>query len=295
MNDDLVEISKAEAISIQKTTLGLVDVKGAKAFMNNYQDVCKALLDKSDYQNVVINGKPKPFKKKSAWRKIATAFNISDDILEKEIIRDENHQIISATFYVIATAPNGRTGVASASCAIFDKINKKDTEQPSNFELRKRFNNAENDVITTAHTRAKSRAIADLVGMGEVSAEELGDMGVIEKPKSVSATPKKSAKSAKKSTKKTVPKKKGVKPKPAKEEEAITVEAEVVEDMSGDKPSKSMKELMEEDDNIKRAVNELREENRVVNRDSVKDGLITLMEAGAVTEEDYKNAKELLE
>lgn len=292
MNADLVEVSKAEAIATQRATLDLVDVKGAEAFMNNYQEVCKALLDKSDYQKVTINGKPKPFKKKSAWRKIATAFNISDDIFEKEIIRDDNYQIISATFYVIATAPNGRHGIGSASCAIFDKINKKDTEQPSNFELRKRFNNAENDVIATAHTRAKSRAIADLVGMGEVSAEELGDMGVIDKPKSVSATPKKTVK---KSAKKTVPKKKGVKPKPVEKDEPITVEAEVVEDMSSDKPSKSIKDLMEEDANIKKAVDELREENRTVNRDSVKDRLLTFMQGGAVTEEEYKKARELLE
>lgn len=293
MNTDLVEVSRAEAIATQKATLELVDVEGAEAFMNNYQEICKALLDKSDYQKVMINGKPKPFKKKSAWRKIATAFNISDEILEKEIIRDDNYQIISATFYVKATAPNGRSGVASASCAIFDKIKAKDVEQPSNFELRKRFNNAENDVIATAHTRAKSRAIADLVGMGEVSAEELGDMGVIEKPKQVTATPKKAVKA--KSTTKNVSKKKAVKPKKVEKEEPITVEAEVVEDMSSDKPSKSIKDLMDEDKNIKKAVDELREENRTVNRDSVKDRLLTLMEGGAVTEEDYKKAKELLE
>lgn len=291
MSGELMEVEDT-APAVSTNSFDMVDVESAAEFMENYQEVCKALLDKSDYQNVKINGKPKPFKKKSAWRKIATAFNISDEILEKEIIRDDNYQIISATFYVKATAPNGRSGVASASCAIFDKINKKDVEQPSNFELRKRFNNAENDVIATAHTRAKSRAIADLVGMGEVSAEELGDMGVIEKPKPVSATPKKAAKA--KSTTKTVSKKKGVKPKKAVKEEPITVEAEVVEDMSSDKPSKSIKDLMDEDKNIKKAVDELREENRTVNRDSVKDRLLTLMQSGAVTEEDYKNARELL-
>ncbi|MBO6274725.1 MAG: hypothetical protein J6M91_04175 [Methanobrevibacter sp.] len=64
--------------------------------------------------------------------------------------------------------------------------------------------------------------------------------------------------------------------------------------MSSDKPSKSIKDLMDEDKNIKKAVDELREENRTVNRDSVKDRLLTLMQSGAVTEEDYKNARELL-
>ena len=53
--------------------------------------------------------------------------------------------------------------------------------------------------------------------------------------------------------------------------------------------------MMDEDKNIKKAVDELREENRTVNRDSVKDRLLTLMQSGAVTEEDYKKAKELME
>ena len=39
--------------------------------------------------------------------------------------------------------------------------------------LRQRFSNPENDVRGTAHTRAKNRAISDLIGAGEVSAEEI--------------------------------------------------------------------------------------------------------------------------
>lgn len=276
----------------------LVDVESAKAFMDNYQEVCKALLDKSDYQNVEIKGKSTAFKKKSAWRKIATAFNISDEILEKEIIRDENYQIISATFAVKVTAPNGRSGIGTASCSIFDKIKNDDLEQPSNFELRKRFNNAENDVIGTAHTRAKSRAISDLVGMGEVSAEEMAEMGVIEKPKKVSVKPKANTSNLGFKAKKDEPipvqtkKVKKSKPKKApKDEDAVEVE---VIDMSG-KPSKSIKDLVDENKAIKRAVDELQEENRTVNRNSVKDRLLNLMEGGAIKEEDYKQAKELLE
>ena len=288
--NDLVEVGDNSPTI--NNSYGLVDVEGAKAFMDNYQEVCKALLDSSDFQKVKIKGKETAFKKKSAWRKIATAFNISDEVIEKEIIRDDNYQIISATFYVKATAPNGRSGIGTASCSIFDKISAKDTDQPSNFELRKRFNNAENDVISTAHTRAKSRAISDLVGMGEVSAEEMAEMGVINKPKSVSVKPKAAPKTAPKTKVKSsnlgTPKK--AKSTPKKDDEAIEVHV-----LSGDKPSKSIKELMDEDKNIKRAVQELQEENRTVNRNSVKDRLLNLMESGAVTEEDYKKAKELLE
>ena len=274
---------------------GMVDVDSAKAFMDNYQEVCKALLDKSDYQNVKINGKSTAFKKKSAWRKIATAFNISDEIIEKEIIRDDNYQIISATFSVKVTAPNGRSGIGTASCSIFDKIKNSDLEQPSNFELRKRFNNAENDVIGTAHTRAKSRAISDLVGMGEVSAEEMAEMGVIEKPKKVSVKPKKpAAKSKQKLDSAKEMNIEQIKPNHPRKSKKVDDGAIEVEVIGGDKPSKSIKDLIDENKTIKKVVDELNEENRAINRDLIQDRLTNLLEHGVVTEEEYKEAKELL-
>lgn len=281
MSSELIEVGdNSPAVN----SFEMVDVQSAKAFMDNYQEVCKALLDNSDFQKVKMNDKETAFKKKSAWRKIATAFNISDEVIKEEIIRDDDYQIISATFHVKATAPNGRSGIGVASCSIFDKINKKDKEQPSNFELRNRFNNAENDVIGTAHTRAKSRAISDLVGMGEVSAEELGEMGVIEKPKKVSVKPK----TAKPKTKPKAAKPKTT-PKPKKDDEAIEVQV-----VSGDSPSKSLKQLIDEDENIKKVVDELVEEHQTVNRFAIEERLLKWLEAGAIKEENYKKAKEVM-
>ena len=283
MSNELIEVGDT---SPAVNSFEMVDVQSAKAFMDNYQEVCKALLDNSDFQKVRMNGKETAFKKKSAWRKIATAFNISDDVIKEVIIRDDNYQIISATFHVKATAPNGRSGIGVASCSIFDKINKKDKEQPSNFELRNRFNNAENDVIGTAHTRAKSRAISDLVGMGEVSAEELGELGVIEKPKKVSVKPKTAKPKAAKPKTATKPK---ATPKPKKDDEAIEVQV-----VSGDSPSKSLKQLIDEDENIKKVVDELVEEHQTVNRFAIEERLLKWLEAGAIKEEDYKKAKEVM-
>ena len=283
MSNELIEVGDT---SPAVNSFEMVDVQSAKAFMDNYQEVCKALLDNSDFQKVRMNGKETAFKKKSAWRKIATAFNISDDVIKEVIIRDDNYQIISATFHVKATAPNGRSGIGVASCSIFDKINKKDKEQPSNFELRNRFNNAENDVIGTAHTRAKSRAISDLVGMGEVSAEELGELGVIEKPKKVSVKPKTAKPKAAKPKTATKPK---ATPKPKKDDEAIEVQV-----VSGDSPSKSLKQLIDEDEHIKKVVDELVEEHQTVNRFAIEERLLKWLEAGAIKEEDYKKAKEVM-
>lgn len=280
--NELVAVDNSTAPSLANQ-FDIVDVDGAAAFMQNYQDLVKALLEPSDYQK--INGVPK--KKKSAWRKLATAFNISDDIVEKTIIREDDHQIISAWFVVKATLPNGRYGIGVGDCSIFDKINKKDTEMPSNFELRKRFNNAEHDVLTTAHTRAKSRAIADLVGGGEVSAEELsgvnGNPSKPVKPKS----PVKPSKPKVPNNSTLGNKPKTPKPKPNENE---VIEAEIVKN---DTPS--FKEICDSNPALTLVVQELQATGRTINSGTVGDKLIDFWDIGKVTDEEYQEAKKLLE
>ena len=298
MNEsELVAVDTTSTAPSLLNQFDMVDVKHAAAVQKNFGDLVEALLDDNDYQG----GK----KKKSAWRKLARAFNISDEPITKEIIRDENHQIISAYFEVKAILPNGRSGFGVGDCSIFDKIKSSDTELPSNFELRKRFTNAEHDVIATAHTRAKSRAIADLIGAGEVSAEELE--GLSNKPKS----PKPVKPSAPKPSK---PKTKGQtstmgrKPKipPTKEEvrqkavkEGIVVEAEIVETPKGKKevltPKKSFKEICDSNPALTSVVQELQATGRTINSSTVGDKLIDFWDIGKVTDEEYQEAKKLLE
>lgn len=275
-----------------------VDVQAAEDFMNNYQELVEALLDETDYQEIYTKDGIKKSKKKSAWRKLATAFNISDDVVEKEIIRDDCQRIISARYEVIATLPNGRHGIGTGGASIFDKISKKDEVEPSPFELRQRFTNAEHDIISTAHTRAKSRAIADLIGAGEVSAEELE--GLMSKPKSKpkAVKPKVNGQSstmgAKPKSKKKAPSKKPpVKPKV--DDEAIEVEHTVVEDMSEDKPTRTLKDIIDSDKNIRFAVDELQAQNATVNRETITAKLLDLVEMGKIKTSEFNNAKALLE
>lgn len=285
MSNDIVAVEQSTA-TIQP--LQTVDVEAAKDFMNNYQDLVEALLDKSDYQPIRTADGIKKSKKKSAWRKLATAFNISDEVVEKEIIRDECHRIISARYEVMATLPNGRHGVGTGSASIYDKITKKDTKEPTPFELRQRYTNAEHDVISTAHTRAKSRAISDLIGAGEVSAEELSGLDSKPKPKPKPSKPKMNKPKA------TAPKA----PKaPAKDDGAIEVEAKevVVEDLSGDKQSMSFKDLCDSNKVITMAVNELQANELTVNRESIRNKLLDLLDMGKFSMSEYKEAKQLLE
>jgi hypothetical protein len=136
-----------------------------------YQALCEALLEPSDYQEFParekVNGQwkniVKRFKKKSAWRKLAAAFDL--DVEKREVIveRDESGQPIRARAVFRAIAPSGRFQDGDGYCSV---------EEPrfSNERSRERL---ENDLAATATTRAKNRAISDLLGTGEVSAEEM--------------------------------------------------------------------------------------------------------------------------
>lgn len=120
-----------------------------------FEELKGKILSDRDYQE--ISGKR--YIKKSGWRMFALAFNLSDELLKEDRKEYQNGKesyfVWEAT--VRATAPNGRYSEATASCASNEK----------------RFSHQEHDVRATAHTRAKNRAISDLIGGGEVSAEEV--------------------------------------------------------------------------------------------------------------------------
>ena len=288
---ELVAVDDSAAPTTLHGQFDIVDVDAASAFMDNYQELVEALLDTDeDYQG----GK----KKKSAWRKLATAFNISDCVIEKEIIREDNYQIISAFFMVKATLPNGRSCIGVGDASIFDKIRysstKKhdaDKETPSNFELRGRFTNAEHDVIATAHTRAKSRAIADLIGAGEVSAEELGEAPKKVSRKSRNEDSVSEDKPVEDKPKKTTNRRTRRRKPAVKEDEVIETKGEVREETSDS--SNSFKDI----DNyaIKKAIHRIEEGGEELSKMMIIDELYALYDLGTITIEEYYEAKELIE
>jgi hypothetical protein len=60
--------------------------------MRRYQQLLRDLLDQSDWQTEDKNGNPleRPFLKKSGWRKIARAFNLSFERVHSRVERDED-------------------------------------------------------------------------------------------------------------------------------------------------------------------------------------------------------------
>jgi hypothetical protein len=78
------------------------------------------------------------------------------------------------------------------------------------------------------------------------------------------------------------------KPKP-EVEEAIEVEAKPVTK----KPT--MKEIIDSNQSIRLAVDELQAQEVTVDRPHIQDKLLDLMDMGKITTDDYKEAKKLLE
>ena len=123
----------------------------------NYQKLKEELLNENDYQEI----QGKKCIKKSGWRKLQTAFGISDELIKEERKTQGNYFTYEATVKV--STQNGRFAFGIGSCASNER----------------RFAHIEHDVRSTAHTRAKNRAISDLIGGGEVSAEEM-DFNTVE-------------------------------------------------------------------------------------------------------------------
>ena len=119
---------------------------------NEYQALKKRIVTPEDVQ--VIQGKD--FLKKSYWRKIATFFNLQVGCVKEEHFKDEDG-ILHYLVIHRASHPNGRYSDGDGACSSDEK------------GLPKTFHNTR----AIAMTRSWNRAVSNLVGGGEVSAEEI--------------------------------------------------------------------------------------------------------------------------
>ena len=142
-----------QPIVAQENSISTVNVEQALEEWNAYQTITERMLDETDYQKI----KGRMYKKKSAWRKYARAFNINTEIIKEDVIKTDKGRVIEATFVVRATLPTGRYADGWGNCSRFEKNRA----------------NPNHDIPATAMTRATNRAIADLIGAGEVTADEM--------------------------------------------------------------------------------------------------------------------------
>jgi hypothetical protein len=123
----------------------LLDADAAKAAIAAYEQLKTAIVQPSDVQRI----QGRDFLKKSFWL----------DLVSESRGFDEGGKLFYSVLYR-ATAPNGRAMIGDGYCSTAEAG---------------RGGWPEHNVRATAHTRAKNRAISDLVGGGEVSAEEMQD------------------------------------------------------------------------------------------------------------------------
>ena len=100
----------------------------------------------------------KDLEKKSGWQKLARAFNADTEIVDRDLLRTSTGRVREAYYRIKATLPNGRTVESDALCSRKEKG---------------KDNASDHTIMSTAKTRATNRAIAELIGAGEVSAEEM--------------------------------------------------------------------------------------------------------------------------
>lgn len=222
MMEEKKEIVPVEAE--EKILAPVISAENAEKAMQAYQELCAAVLipwdkrkiengvivQESDYQRIPVRRKEggrwitefKDFPRKSAWRKLGKFYRISDEIVDRERVDREDGSFVWH-YTVKSVAPDGQYTFGVGSC-----------DSKEIHDERRR----EHDTESKAHTRAKNRATSDLIGFGQVSAEEVGEPKFVEseqadvepreeKPKARVGDP----------PRKTPPKPVAEKPKPEKE------------------------------------------------------------------------------
>ena len=127
-----------------------------------YRELQTALDRSMPEQIIKLDGKP--FRKKGYWRAIAVAFNLTVEVESerREIYGDLEDGSPNYAYLITyrASTTAGRSETGDGACAAAEKS-------------RGRMKASEHNVRSHAHTRAFNRAVSNLVGFGEVSAEEI--------------------------------------------------------------------------------------------------------------------------
>lgn len=123
--------------------------------MRIFERVKAEMLTANDLYSPKANEGPKI--RASGWRKLAMAFGISDEIMREERVLDPSDPTHIMYRFEVRTYTRGSrasVGVGSAS------------------SRERKFQHEEHDLRALAHTRAKSRAIRDILGGSDSIAEE---------------------------------------------------------------------------------------------------------------------------
>ena len=168
------------------------DLEEVKEVYEQFEMMKENLLKSADKQSIGSGKSKSTFITKSGWRKIATAFNVSVEVVEKE--KEVEDGVITWRVLARATAPNGKVSESWSACAsnesnhmeTMNKVSDKQKDRDDILKIDGKWRRLkaprevnQHDILATAETRAKNRAISDLVGGGDVSAEEVTKESVL--------------------------------------------------------------------------------------------------------------------
>lgn len=167
LHDDTPDLSlpeppqaRGQALEVRAPAAIVMPAVQTEAFvaaLRAYEDLKQRIATPSDIQDIYERGVHKQFYKKSFWRRIANAFNLTVLVVPNTQQRiDLGNGNYAMTVEYKAVAPNGRTASGDGHCGT-------DESGKDNFM----------QIAGIAHTRGYNRAVSNLVGGGEVSAEEM--------------------------------------------------------------------------------------------------------------------------
>jgi hypothetical protein len=134
--------------------------ENARVALRTYLDIQKVF--DAEMPDAIMEIEGKKFRKKSYWRGVGTTFHVRCKIVEVKRVEFDDDWGYEAI--VCATTNDGRSSDGDGACMASEKT--KRDGSPSKMQ-------SVHNVRSHAVTRAKNRAISDLVGFGEVSADEL--------------------------------------------------------------------------------------------------------------------------
>ena len=164
----------------------VASISAVKEVFEAFEQAKRDLLTPKD----VITADGKAYIKKSGWRKIGVFFGLSLQKISEGWVSDAN-KVWQVTYRAIA--PGGQYQDATAYCSWNEAMplgrlrNAEEyarkmvaaqrwTPERAKDHIDGVIAKLEHDIRVTAETRAKNRAISDLVGGGEISAEEVEDV-----------------------------------------------------------------------------------------------------------------------
>lgn len=146
---------------VKENEIQVVDYVGAKQAMAAFEKFKSSVLTESD----LYKQGNKFYVRKSGWMKYAMALGITTHVYNERVesVKFKGQEVLVYNFDAKASAPNGRSAEAVGSAS-------SDEGKP--------WADALHSIRAMAQTRAVERAISNLVGGGEVGAEEMDSKSV---------------------------------------------------------------------------------------------------------------------